>query len=69
MKCDVIAEGVIKAAEQVKVTIPITVRLTGTNSDLGQKMIQDFVAKNSHIKMQVIPDFDQAASRAVELAR
>jgi succinyl-CoA synthetase beta subunit len=51
MKCDTIAEGVIKAAEQVNVKVPITVRLTGTNADLGQKMISDFVAKNQHIKM------------------
>ena len=69
MKCDVIAEGVIKAAEQVNVTVPITVRLTGTNAYLGQKMINDFVAKNSNIKMQVIPDFDTAASNAVNLAK
>lgn len=48
--------------------MPITVRLTGTNADLGQKMIADFVARNSHIKMQVIPDFDSAASNAVNLA-
>jgi succinyl-CoA synthetase beta subunit len=39
MKCDTIAEGVIKAASQVNVQVPITVRLTGTNADLGQKMI------------------------------
>ena len=50
-------------------TVPITVRLTGTNADLGQKMINDFVAKNSNIKMQVIPDFDTAASNAVNLAK
>ena len=69
MKCDVIAEGVIKAAEQVNVSVPITVRLTGTNADLGQQMINDFVAKNQNIKMQVIPDFDSAASNAVDLAK
>lgn len=69
MKCDTIAEGVIKAAEQVNVKVPITVRLTGTNADLGQKMISDFVAKNQHIKMQVISDFDKAATNAVTLAK
>lgn len=49
--------------------MPITVRLTGTNADLGQKMIADFVAKNQHIQMKVIPDFDKAASNAVLLAQ
>jgi hypothetical protein len=32
-------------------------------------MIADFVAKNKHIKMSVIPDFDKAASNAVLLAQ
>lgn len=44
MKCDVIAQGVIEAAKQVNVPVPITVRLTGTNADLGQKMIADYVS-------------------------
>lgn len=35
MKCDTIAEGIITAAQQVNVKVPITVRLTGTNADLG----------------------------------
>merc|ERR1711990_126804 len=37
MKCDTIAQGIISAAEQVKVTVPITVRLVGTNANLGMK--------------------------------
>lgn len=69
MKCDTIAEGIITAAQQVNVKVPITVRLTGTNADLGQKMIADFVAKHKDIKMQVIPDFDKAATNAVLLAQ
>ncbi len=68
MKCDVIAQGVIQAAEQVKVSVPITVRLTGTNADIGQKMIAEFVKKNQQVKMTVISDFDKAATAAVKLA-
>ena len=68
MKCDVIAQGVIEAAEQVNVKMPITVRLTGTNADLGQKMINDYCKKNQKIKMTVISDFDKAATAAVKLA-
>jgi len=33
MKCDTIAEGIIKAAKEVHVEVPIVVRLTGTNAD------------------------------------
>ena len=68
MKCDVIAQGVIQAAEQVNVKMPITVRLTGTNADIGQKMIADYCKKNKQIQMTVISDFDKAASAAVKLA-
>lgn len=49
MKCDVIAQGIIQAAEQVNVKMPITVRLTGTNADIGQQMISDYCKKNKLI--------------------
>jgi len=69
MKCDVIAEGIISAANQVDVKVPITVRLVGTNADLGMKMIADYVENNKHIKMSVIPDFDAAADHVVKMSK
>jgi succinyl-CoA synthetase beta subunit len=41
MKCDVIATGVIEAAKQVSLQVPLVVRLEGTNVDLGKKMLAD----------------------------
>ena len=41
MKCDVIAEGVVAAAKQVHLTVPLVVRLEGTNVDLGKKILAD----------------------------
>jgi succinyl-CoA synthetase beta subunit len=41
MKCDVIAEGVVAAAREVKLTVPLVVRLEGTNVDLGKKILAD----------------------------
>ncbi len=41
MKCDVIATGVIEAAKQVGVKVPLVVRLEGTNVDLGKKMLAE----------------------------
>jgi succinyl-CoA synthetase beta subunit len=41
MKCDVIATGVIEGAKQVGVTVPLVVRLEGTNVDLGKKMLAE----------------------------
>ena len=35
LRCDVLAEGVIEAAKQVNVNVPIIIRLEGTNRDIG----------------------------------
>lgn len=42
MKCDVIAQGVINAAKQVDVKVPIVVRLTGTNAEKACEMLSEF---------------------------
>ncbi len=41
MKCDVIAEGVVEAAKQVGLQVPLVVRLEGTNVDLGKKILNE----------------------------
>jgi succinyl-CoA synthetase beta subunit len=41
MKGDVIAAGVVEAARQVKLSVPLVVRLEGTNVDLGKKILSD----------------------------
>jgi len=41
MKCDVIATGVVEAARQVKLGVPLVVRMKGTNEDLGRKILAD----------------------------
>ena len=41
MKCDVIATGVVAAAKQVALKVPLVVRLEGTNVDLGKKILAD----------------------------
>jgi succinyl-CoA synthetase beta subunit len=41
MKCDVIATGVVQAARQVALKVPLVVRLEGTNVDLGKKILAD----------------------------
>jgi len=39
MRCDVIAGGIIEAAKEVGVNIPLVVRLEGTNVELGNRML------------------------------
>ena len=41
MRCDVIAEGVIAAAREVSLSVPLVVRLEGTNVELGKKLLAD----------------------------
>ncbi len=41
MKCDVIAEGVVAAAREVQLAVPLVVRLEGTNVDLGKKILAE----------------------------
>jgi len=41
MRCDIIAEGVISAAREVKLSVPLVVRLEGTNVDLGKKIMAE----------------------------
>jgi succinyl-CoA synthetase beta subunit len=41
MRCDVIAEGVVAAAREVSLNVPLVVRLEGTNVDLGRKILAE----------------------------
>jgi len=69
MKCDVIAEGIIKATSEIKVEVPIVVRLAGTNADKAFKMIDDYSkgeGTKKGMKIIVINDFDKAATEVVK---
>ena len=39
MKCDIIAEGIIAAAKEVSLKVPLVVRLEGTNVELGKEIL------------------------------
>jgi len=61
MRCDVIAQGVIDAVKEVGVTIPVVVRLEGTNVELGRKMLAE-----SGLSILASDDLNAAARMAVE---
>ena len=66
MKCDVIAQGVMDAASQVDLQVPVVVRLTGTNADIACEMLDKFAEENKdRMNFEVISDFDRAADTAV----
>ncbi len=60
MKCDVIAEGVVAAAKEVKLSVPLVVRLEGTNVELGKEIL-----KNSGLAITPADNLRQAAEKAV----
>eukprot|EP00878_Enallax_costatus_P016098 GHUV01016880.1.p1 GENE.GHUV01016880.1~~GHUV01016880.1.p1 ORF type:complete len:384 (+),score=126.32 GHUV01016880.1:321-1472(+) len=60
MKCDVIANGIVSAAKQVGVKVPLVVRLEGTNVEAGKKIL-----KNSDVSIIPADDLDDAATKAV----
>ena len=41
MKCDTIANGVVTASRAVNLTVPLVVRMKGTNEDLGKQILKD----------------------------
>jgi len=63
MRCDYIAEGVIKASRELNLTIPLVVRLKGTKEVEAKQMI-----KESGLKIIAFDSLDDAADRAVQLA-
>jgi succinyl-CoA synthetase beta subunit len=63
-KCDVIAAGILAAAQETHLGVPLVVRLEGTNVDLGRKMLNE-----SGMKIVTAATIDEAASRVVGLAK
>ncbi len=61
MRCDVLAEGVVQAAKEVNLSVPLVVRMEGTNVEQGKKILKD-----SGIKVIAAADMADAARRVVE---
>ena len=58
MRCDIIAEGVVAAAREMGITVPLVVRLEGTNVELGKKIMAE-----SGLKIVPADDLDDAARK------
>ncbi len=64
MRCDVIAEGVVAAAREVNLHVPLVVRLEGTNVDLGKKIL-----KESGLKITSAENLADAAEKIVKAVK
>ncbi len=64
MRCDTIAEGVIAAAKEVNLSVPLVVRMKGTNEDLGKKIL-----KESGLPIIPADTMAEAATKIVEAVK
>jgi succinyl-CoA synthetase beta subunit len=64
-RCDEVARGILTALEQMKIELPIVVRLDGTNAEEGRQILADAAPPNLYVE----PTMLEAAQRAVELAQ
>jgi len=64
LRCDVLAEGVVGAAKEMGIKVPLIVRLEGTNVEIGRQILAD-----SGLKIHSAADMGEGARMAVELAR
>ena len=64
MKVDIMAQGIIKAAKSIKLSVPLIVRLEGTNVDKGKELL-----KNSGLELIAADDLADAAQKAVTAAK
>jgi succinyl-CoA synthetase beta subunit len=62
VRCERIAHGVIEAAKEVQITVPLVVRLQGTNAPEGRKLLAE-----SGLKLEVADDLWEAAQKIVKL--
>ncbi|KAI8893776.1 hypothetical protein BC833DRAFT_615910 [Globomyces pollinis-pini] len=63
MRCDIIAQGIIAAVQELGLELPLIVRLQGTEVEAAKKLIQE-----SGLKIFSIDDLDEAASKAVKMS-
>lgn len=64
MRCDIIAQGIINAFKNTKLTLPLVVRLEGTNVTEGKKLLAD-----SQLPLQAASDLTDAAKKVVQAAK
>jgi len=64
MRCDVLAQGVVDAAKEVNLSIPLVVRLAGTNVKLGNEIL-----KKSNLKIISANNLSEAAKKIIKVAK
>jgi succinyl-CoA synthetase beta subunit len=61
MRCDVLAQGVVDAAKEINLSVPLVVRLAGTNVKMGNEIL-----KKSNLKIISASNLSEAAKKIIE---
>ena len=61
MRCDVLAKGLVEAAKEIKINVPLVIRLAGTNYKEGKEILD-----NSGLKIISASDLSDAANKIVK---
>ena len=64
MRCDVLAQGVIEAVQETNLSVPLVVRLAGTNVELGKEIL-----KKSKLKIISANNLADAAKKIIEATK
>ena len=64
MRCDVLAQGLVEAAKETNLSVPLVVRLAGTNVELGKEIL-----KKSNLKIISASNLADAAKKIVEVTK
>ena len=64
MRCNVLAQGVVEAADEINLSVPLVVRLAGTNYKEGKEILE-----KSNLKILSATDLNDAAKKIVKAIR
>ena len=64
MRCDVLAQGVVDAAKEINLSLPLVVRLEGTNVELGKEILE-----KSDLKITLAKNLSDAAEKIVKATK
>ncbi len=67
-RCDEVAKGLAEAFSELKIDLPIVLRLAGTNEEEGRAIIEGFIRNNSITNIHLVESMEEGAKKAVELA-
>ncbi len=67
-RCDEVAKGLAEAFSELKIDLPIVLRLAGTNEEEGRAIIEEFIRDNEIGNIHLVESMEEGAKKAVELA-